>query len=109
MVMGGEDIPGLARSAVQGEMDDPADVKEALLRRMGTCMQEWPSVGISVGAIVVECAQLIYCTAALRELTGLPVLDAITCSEFFIAARKNNERFGIKQWPYVWDRSMPED
>lgn len=109
MVMGCEDIDGLTRLAIKGEMEDPADIRAAVLDRIRARMEEWPSVGISVGAIVVECAQLIPYTAAIRELTGLPVLDAIACSEFFVAARKQNDRFGIKQWPYVWDRTVEED
>jgi len=107
-ILGCEDIPGLEKLGKKGEFADEATVQMNFLNRMSQCLSQWPEVGTFIGAIVVECIHLLPHTQPLRELTGMPVLDAVTCAEYFIAARKQNDRYGIKQWPYLWDGSVEE-
>lgn len=106
IICGCEGVAGFC--VVGGQPMDVQHVLPGLLKMVTHALEEWPAVGVHVGAICVECAQLLPYSDALRHETGLPVFDAITCCDFLVSARKDSPRFGIKQWPYVWDRKIAE-
>ena len=54
-------------------------------------------------AILSECTELPPYSDALRNSTGLPVFDAITCADFFMSSKKDNPRFGLNNWQNEWD------
>merc|ERR1739848_610411 len=62
----------------------------------------------TIRAILLECTELPPYSDALRQATGLPVWDAITCADFFISARKDNPRFGLNEWQNPWDQVHEE-
>lgn len=54
-------------------------------------------------AFLLECTELPPYSDAIRASTGLPVFDAITNCNFFIAGRQDNPRFGAQGWQHKWD------
>merc|ERR1712048_422015 len=59
-------------------------------------LQDLANKGKTVACLV--CADTPICSDALRASTGLPVFDALTCSEFFIKGKIDNPRFGLNDW-----------
>mmetsp|Transcript_83398 Transcript_83398/g.239538 ORF Transcript_83398/g.239538 Transcript_83398/m.239538 type:complete len:787 (-) Transcript_83398:36-2396(-) len=109
VIVGCEEFQGMEKLAAKGEIAEMATVLQGVLNTVGRMVKEWPTMGVHVGAILLECAHLLPCSELLRKETGLPVYDAISCCEFFASARQDYDRFGIKQWPYAWDRSIEEE
>ena len=56
-----------------------------------------------VRAILMECTELPPYSDALRQATGLPVCDAITCCIFFMSGVQDNPRFGLNEWQERFD------
>mmetsp|Transcript_19226 Transcript_19226/g.66272 ORF Transcript_19226/g.66272 Transcript_19226/m.66272 type:complete len:261 (-) Transcript_19226:118-900(-) len=54
-------------------------------------------------AILMECTELPAYSDAVRNATGLPVYDAITCCNMFMAGVQNNPRFGLEEWQRKFD------
>mmetsp|Transcript_19227 Transcript_19227/g.66275 ORF Transcript_19227/g.66275 Transcript_19227/m.66275 type:complete len:294 (-) Transcript_19227:141-1022(-) len=57
----------------------------------------------SLRAIVMECTVLPAFSDAVRSAMGLPVYDAITCCNMFMAGMQNNPRFGLEEWRHKFD------
>jgi len=54
-------------------------------------------------AFLLECTELPPYADAIRAATRLPVYDAITCCNFFVAGRQDNCIFGLNSWQEKWD------
>mmetsp|Transcript_50764 Transcript_50764/g.107711 ORF Transcript_50764/g.107711 Transcript_50764/m.107711 type:complete len:851 (+) Transcript_50764:162-2714(+) len=102
-------LPGFERYAKKGEVGDPALITPGVCGLVQKSVEEWPSMGVYVGAILIESPYLLQCSAPLRKSTGLPVYDAVTCCEFFSSARRDFDRVGINQWAYAWDYTIEEE
>mmetsp|Transcript_8902 Transcript_8902/g.31319 ORF Transcript_8902/g.31319 Transcript_8902/m.31319 type:complete len:111 (-) Transcript_8902:116-448(-) len=51
----------------------------------------------------MECTVLPAFSDAVRSAMGLPVYDAITCCNMFMAGVQNNPRFGLEEWQRKFD------
>ena len=63
-------------------------VREALKALMGLMGQSWQEIlaesdGAFIKMILLECTELPHYAARLRRVSGLPVLDLVTCANFF--------------------------
>ena len=54
----------------------------------------------------MECTELPPYSDAVRYATGLPVWDAITSCNAFIAGVQDNPRFGLQGWQDAWDQEQ---
>uniref|UniRef100_A0A7S1RCX9 Uncharacterized protein n=1 Tax=Alexandrium catenella TaxID=2925 RepID=A0A7S1RCX9_ALECA len=98
VIYGCQDVPGFDAVA-KGEKVDTEYVTPGVLKMTKDIIAKEPTIR----AILLECTELPPYADALRQSTGLPVFDAITCSDFFISAYKDNPRFGLNQWHDDWD------
>jgi len=98
VIRGCQDIPGFDAVA-KGEKVDVEYVTPGIVKMVKDLMKEYPTIR----AIDLECTELPPYADALRAETKCAVFDAITCADFFIAARKDNPRFGFNQWQCDWD------
>lgn len=60
-----------------------------------------------IKSILLECTQMPHYAAAIRQSTGLPVFDVVTCVNFFASSLCRPER--VKRWcKKVWPwQAMP--
>jgi len=103
VIYGCQDVPGFDAVA-NGEKVDVEYVTPGIVSLAKEILKKQPTVR----AICLECTELPPYSNALRKETGLPVFDAITCTEFFINSRKDNPRFGMNQWQNDWDEHIAE-
>lgn len=96
--VGCEDVPGFEAVAL-GEKVDVPKVTPGMVAKAKRVVQEHPAVR----AFLMECTELPPYSDAIRQATGLPVYDAITCCDFFVGALTDNKRFGINDWQDAWD------
>merc|ERR1740121_3384634 len=89
IIFGCQDVPGFDAVA-KGEAVDVEYVTPGMVKMAKGILERQPMIR----AICLECTELPPYSDALRQATGLPVFDSITCCDFFIAARKDNPRFG---------------
>merc|ERR1712165_195256 len=54
-------------------------------------------------AFLMECTELPPYSDAIRAATGLPVYDAITSCNAFMAGVQDNPHFGLQGWQHEWD------
>merc|ERR1712232_52415 len=97
-IFGCQDVPGFDAVA-KGEKVDVEKVTPGIVKMTQKILKEIPSIR----AILLECTELPPYSDALRQHTGLPVFDAITCADFYISATKDNPRFGMNEWQLPWD------
>lgn len=98
MIVGCQDMPGFDAVA-KGEKVDVEYVTPGIVYMVKQILKQHASIC----AICLECTELPPYADALRSETKLPVFDAITNADFFIAARRDNPRFGFNQWQLDWD------
>merc|ERR1712070_898938 len=103
LIYGCQDLPGFDAVA-KGEKVDVEKVTPHMVEMVNRIMKQIPSIR----AILLECTELPPYADALRQATGLPVWDAITCADFFISAFKDNPRFGLNDWQNPWDGTADE-
>jgi len=101
--IGCEDVPGFDAVA-RGEKVDVARVTPGVVAKARQVVRDNPSVR----AILFECTELPPYSDAVRQATGLPVFDAITCCDFFICGFRDNARFGTNNWQKKWDGVQDE-
>ena len=85
VVVGCEDVPGFAGVAM-GQKVNKAAVTLTMVVKAQHMLANHPRVR----AILMECTEMQSYSGALREATGLPVYDAITCANFFISGRQGS-------------------
>lgn len=98
VIVGCEDVPGFEAVAA-GDKVDVNKVMPGMVRKARDVLLKNPGVR----AFLMECTELPPYSDAVRAATGLPVYDAITCCDFFLAGVKDNARFGINDWRQKWD------
>jgi len=103
IIQGCQDIPGFDAVA-KGARVDVDFVTPGVVKLAHGIIDKFPDIR----SIVLECTELPPYADALRQSTGLPVWDAITCADFFISCRKDNPRFGLNQWQNDWDGVVNE-
>jgi len=103
IIQGCQDIPGFDAVA-KGQRVDVEVVTPGMTKMVSGIIDKFPDVR----SIILECTELPPYADALRQSTGLPVWDAITCADFFISCRKDNPRFGLNQWQNDWDGIVNE-
>ncbi len=98
VIFGCENINGFDAVA-KGEKVNTQVVEKDLIKEI-----EWFLLfNQDIVAILSECTELPPYSDALRNSTGLPVFDAITCADFFMSSKKDNPRFGLNNWQNEWD------
>lgn len=102
-IIGCQDVPGFEAFAIGGKVDT-VKVEPGIVALAEKAIAE----NLKISALVLECTELPPYSDALRHATGLPVYDAITCSNMFIEGLIDNSRFGLMDWMHQWDR-MQED
>mmetsp|Transcript_122028 Transcript_122028/g.304524 ORF Transcript_122028/g.304524 Transcript_122028/m.304524 type:complete len:729 (-) Transcript_122028:131-2317(-) len=103
LIEGCQNIDGFDAVA-KGEKVDVERVTPGMVKMV----QDLLSMQPNIRAILLECTELPPYADALRQATGLPVWDAITCADFFISCCKDNPRFGLNQWQNDWDGTIDE-
>uniref|UniRef100_A0A7S2BVB4 Uncharacterized protein n=1 Tax=Alexandrium andersonii TaxID=327968 RepID=A0A7S2BVB4_9DINO len=103
VIYGCQNVPGFDAVA-KGEKVDVEYVTPGMVHMAKDILKKEPTIR----AICLECTELPPYADALRKETGLPVFDAITCTDFFVSARKDNPRFGLNQWQNDWDGEVHE-
>ena len=98
IIVGCEDVPGF-EAVARGEKVDVAFVTPGMVAKARQVVQEHPEVR----AILMECTEMPPYSDALRQATGLPVFDAITCCNFFMSGVQDNPRFGLNEWQECFD------
>jgi len=98
VIVGCEDVPGFEAVAAGGKVNT-VKVTPGMVALGKKTLKENPGVR----CILLECTELPPYSDALRAALGIPVFDAITACDFFMAGCKDNERFGIQDWQQGWD------
>ncbi|XP_075261374.1 uncharacterized protein LOC142353064 isoform X2 [Convolutriloba macropyga] len=102
-LIGCETVPGF-EAVARGEKVDTQKVEPGMIELVKSCLEKYPNVG----AILLECTELPPYANAIREASGLPVFDAITCCDFFLNAFKQVQRYGKQGWQHDWDGVQDE-
>jgi len=97
-IVGCQDVDGFEKVAIR-EKVDVKKVQPGIVKRALKSIERFPLSR----AILLECTVLPHYSNAIRYHTGLPVFDAITACDFFIAGRKLNTRYGLQGWQHEWD------
>lgn len=95
LVVGCEDVPGFGEEIAAGKKIDVERVTPEMLKLVNRELAAMPTIR----CILLECTELPPYADALRQATGLPVLDVITLVDFFHGAISENPYFGID-----WDK-----
>lgn len=101
--VGCEDVPGF-EAVARGEKVDVAHVTPGIVAKARKVVRDNPAIR----AILMECTELPAYSDAVRQATGLPVFDAITCCDFFVCGFRDNARFGVNNWQKKWDGVQDE-
>eukprot|EP00439_Symbiodinium_sp_Y106_P063642 s719_g9.t2 len=80
VVRGCEDVPGF-EAVAKMEQVDTQKVENSLSQFVEEILAEGD--GAFIKMIVLECTELPHYAARLRRVSGLPVLDLVTCANFF--------------------------
>jgi len=98
IIIGCEDVPGFEAVAL-GQKVDVAKVTPGIVAKAKKAVADHPNLR----AFMMECTELPPYSDAVRHATGLPVYDAITSCNAFIAGVQDNPRFGLQGWQHEWD------
>jgi hypothetical protein len=83
----------------QGLQVDTAKAEPGILKKIKDTLAKYPGIK----AILLECTELPPYSDSLREQTGLPVYDAITCCDAIMSSFMDNARFGQDSWYKEWN------
>jgi len=103
VIVGCEDVPGFEAVAL-GEKVDTVNVTPGIVKKIQDTIRAHPNIR----AILMECTELPPYSDAVRQATGLPVFDAITCCDMFLNGVMDNPLFGLNNWHAEWDRKQEE-
>jgi len=98
VIVGCQDVAGFEAVAAGGKVN-VAKVTPGMVDLCFKTLKANPSIR----AWLFECTELPPYSDAVRAATGLPVFDAITNCNFFIAGMSDNARFGKNDWQSSWD------
>jgi Asp/Glu/hydantoin racemase len=103
LIIGLQDVPGFD-AVEKGQKVDVEFVTPGIVEKARKILKANPKIR----AICLECTELPPYADALRKEFKLPVFDAITNCDFFIAAFQDNPRFGLNNWQTDWDQHVNE-
>merc|ERR1719284_1637418 len=92
-IVGCQDVPGF-EAVANGTEVDVAKVTPGMVQLAKESLAKYPNSK----AFLLECTELPAYSDSIRQATGLPVFDAISCAEFFLSSYKDNPNFGIDDW-----------
>jgi len=98
VIVGCNDVPGFEAVAEGGKVNT-AKVTPGIVELAKNTLMKYPKIR----AICLECTELPPYADALRASTRLPVFDAITSCNMFIAGCQDNPLFGLNSWQKSWD------
>merc|ERR1711879_671016 len=98
IVVGCEDVDGFEAVAL-GHKVDVQKVTPGIVAKAQEVVRMYPTLR----AFMFECTELPPYSDAVRQATGLPVYDAITGCNSFMAGVQDNPRFGLQGWQDEWD------
>ncbi|XP_075260359.1 uncharacterized protein LOC142351956 [Convolutriloba macropyga] len=96
--VGCESVEGF-EAVAKGKKVDVQKVEPGIIELVRQTLEKYPNVG----AIILECTELPPYANGIREVSGLPVFDAITCCDFFMNGFKQERRYGKQGWQHDWD------
>jgi len=102
VIVGCQNVPGFEAVAV-GDKVNVEKVTPGMVQKALDTIKEHPKIR----AFLFECTELPPYSDAVRAATGLPVYDAITSCNMFMAGRLDNKRFGIT-WQKKWDKQQQD-
>ncbi|XP_075254866.1 uncharacterized protein LOC142346237 [Convolutriloba macropyga] len=97
-IVGCDGVDGFEAVAL-GEKVDVEKVQPGIVKLVREKLIEFPDTK----AILLECTELPPYANAIREESGLPVFDAITCCNFFVDAFQEEDMYGKQGWQEEWD------
>mmetsp|Transcript_31368 Transcript_31368/g.68691 ORF Transcript_31368/g.68691 Transcript_31368/m.68691 type:complete len:439 (+) Transcript_31368:71-1387(+) len=103
LIVGCQDVPGF-EAVAYGEKVDTVKVQPGVVAKCVNLLREYPNIR----AFLMECTELPPYSDAVRAATGLPVFDAITCCDYFVAGSRDNKRFGLNDWMEDWDGAQED-
>jgi len=103
IIVGCEDVDGFEAVAA-GDKVDVAKVTPGMVKKAKEILVTHPNIR----GFMMECTELPPYSDAIRHATGLPVWDAITSCNAFIAGVQDNPLFGLQGWQHEWDGKQDE-
>ena len=91
-------MPGFEAVAAGGKVDT-VKVEPGIVKLVKDNLKAYPKAK----AILLECTELPPYANAVRECSGLPVLDVISACNYVISAYLNEPRYGKQGWQAGWD------
>jgi hypothetical protein len=89
VIIGCEDVPGF-EAVANGDKVNYAKTEPGMIAKARRALQDFPQLR----GFLMECTELPQFSDAIRHETGLPVFDAITSCDSFMASFQDNVRFG---------------
>jgi hypothetical protein len=102
--VGCENVPNFGVEVAKGLKVDVAKAEAGIVALSLEMLQKYPDTRM----ILFECTELPPYSDAVREATRLPVMDAITNCDFFMAGFLDNKNFGLNGWYEEWDGVQEE-
>jgi len=103
IMVGCENVAGF-EAVDRGEKVDGDIVMPGIVELAKNSLRENPGIK----AFLFECTQLPPFADAVREATGVPVYDAVTCCNFFASGFQENKNFGKVNWKQPWSGRRKE-
>ena len=107
VIVGCQDVPGFEAVAL-GERVDVEKCTPHIVKLAQDIVAKHAGTSTPIRAIVFECTELPPYSDAVRAATKLPVCDAITTCNSFVALMRDNPRFGLDNWHVSWDGKQEE-
>jgi len=102
-IVGCADVDGFEQVALGGKVD-ATKVEPGIVALAKKSLEKYPNAR----AFLQECTELPAYSDAVRMETGIPVYDAITCSQFFMSGFLDNKRFGQNDWHKEWNEKQDD-
>ena len=107
IIVGCQDVPGF-EAVANGDRVDVDSVMPHIVRLAKETVAKYADTAKPIRAILFECTELPPYSDAVRAATRLPVFDAITSCNSFLASLMDNPRFGVNNWHLSWDGSQTD-
>ena len=103
-IVGCESAEYFFEAVEKGHKVDTEKAQDEIVELAKKSLEKYPDTR----AFLLECTELPPYSDAIRQATGLPVFDAITASNFFMAGFLDDVRFGLNDWQHEWDQVQDE-
>ena len=74
------------------DLVDNIKVQENLVKYVQDILENEKKNQLPIKSILLECTQMPHYAAAIRQSTGLPVFDVVTCVNFFAPHEQRPEQ-----------------